>query len=76
MKTHCTVIILIIVLALFVIYVVPKIASSDKERMSREKISIEKVIDMDKEQMSELPAQCGIDIIYDLCQEVKRLRNK
>ncbi len=48
--------------------------SSDKEQMP--KISIEEVIDMEKFEICLLPAGCGVDIIYDLCQEVKRLRKE
>jgi hypothetical protein len=53
--------------------------SSDKEQMPRDKVLtgqalMEEVINMDKGDIECLPAQCGVDIIYDLCQEVKRLR--
>jgi len=74
MKTHCTIIILIIVLALFVIYGLP----ADQERMLRERptIDIEKVINMERGEIEGLPRMCAADIIYDLCQEVKRLRKE
>jgi hypothetical protein len=48
--------------------------SSDKELMP--KISIEEVIDMDLEEIGELPIEYAGYLIYDLCQEVKRLRKE
>jgi len=48
----------------------------DKEQLPKTKISIEKVLDMDKNDINCLPAECVVDLIYDLCQEVRRLRNE
>jgi hypothetical protein len=44
--------------------------------MPKDKISIEELIDMDKDEISCLPVAGSDDIIYDLCQEVKRLRKE
>jgi hypothetical protein len=52
--------------------------STGKDRALQGKALMEEVLsaDLDKDEIGLMPAHCATDLIYDLCQEVKRLRVK
>lgn len=57
-----------------IILILISIALYGCQQSPQQKISIEEVIDMDKDDLGELPASCAADLVYDLCQEIKRLK--
>ena len=56
-------------MALFIYFLISYAANANKN------VSMETVIDMSRKEIGALPGSCAGDLIYDMAQEIKRLRN-